>query len=140
MTSMSLRLSCLVPLAITIAACHADQPAAAEAGRTPSLATDAEPEPAPQPAEATTPALVLTPQPGWIVEKPANTMRKAQYSLPRADGDSEDASLIVHYFGGQGGSREDNLRRWAGQFEQPDGSSSADKLKSSERTIAGLAV
>src|SRR4030095_14109878 len=49
-------------------------------------------------------------------------------------------SLIVHYFGGQGGSKEVNLQRWAGQFEQPDGSSSADKLKSATRTVAGLEV
>src|SRR5262245_10271326 len=107
MKSMSRWRSCLVPLAISIASCHADHPAAADASRTPPtppLAPAAEPKPAPQPAAATTPALVLTPQPGWIVEKPANTMRKAQYSLPRAEGDSEDASLIVHYFGGQGGS------------------------------------
>jgi hypothetical protein len=83
---------------------------------------------------------VLTPPKGWVVETPANAMRKAQYTLPRAEGDNDDATLIVHYFGGQGGSREVNLQRWAGQFEQPDGSSSADKITSSTRTIAGLEV
>ena len=44
---------------------------------------------------------------------PNKPMRKAQYTLPRAEGDGEDATLIVHYFGGQGGSREVNLERWA---------------------------
>jgi len=125
--SMSSCLACLVPLAIALASCESNPPVAAKAA------------PA-GPAAAKAPALVLTPQKGWVVEQPANAMRKAQYSLPHADGDSEDATLIVHYFGGQGGSKEVNLQRWAGQFEQPDGSSSEDKLKSSTRTIAGLEV
>ena len=120
MRSMSSRLTCLVPLAFLLACASC----ASKPPRSPQAA----------------PALVLAPQPGWIVEPPANAMRKAQYSLPRAEGDSEDASLIVHSFGGQGGSREANLERWAGQFEQTDGSSSADKLESSTRTIAGLKV
>ena len=68
-------------------------------------------------------------------------MRKAQYLLPRADGDAEDASLVVYYFGtGGGGGREANLERWAGQFEQPDGAASKDRLKSADRTVNGLAV
>ncbi len=113
-----------VPLALVLSACGSTPPVPAK----------------PAPVAAPAPALVLTPPKGWIVEPPANSMRKAQYSLPHADGDSEDASLIVHFFGGQGGSREVNLERWAGQFEQPDGSASADKLKSSTRTIAGLQV
>jgi hypothetical protein len=133
MPSIPSRLACLFPLALVLASCETDPPAAAKAGPAAS-------KPAPAAVAAPAPALVLTPQPGWIVEQPANAMRKAQYVLPRADGDSEDASLIVHHFGGQGGSREDNTRRWAGQFEQPDGSPSADKLKSSTRTIAGLEV
>jgi len=143
MRSMSSHVSCLVPLVLAFASCKSSAPAAAKpapAAAQAAPAPIAAPEPAPQPAAATKPALVLTPQKGWIVEKPANAMRKAQYTLPRADGDGEDATLIVHYFGGQGGSREVNLERWAGQFEQPDGSKSADKIHSSTRTIAGLEV
>ena len=90
---------------------------------------------------AAAPALLLTPQDGWVSEKPTSAMRKAQYSLPHADTDSEDATLVVYYFGsGQGGSKEANLQRWAGQFEQPDGSSSEAEMQSSTRTIAGLEV
>ena len=48
--------------------------------------------------------------------------------------------MIVYYFGGQGGSKEANLQRWAGQFEQPDGSSSEEEMQNSTRTIAGLEV
>ena len=116
----------LLPLAIALGSCASNPPASTPA-----------PAPAPTPAAA---GLVLTPQQGWVVETPANAMRKAQYTLPRADGDSEDATLIVHYFGGQGGSKDVNLKRWASQFEQPDGSSSEEKLKSSTHTIAGMEV
>src|ERR1700704_1901997 len=50
---------------------------------------------------------------GWVVEKPSSEMRLAQYKLPKADGDSEDALLIVYYFGpGQGGTPEANIERW----------------------------
>jgi hypothetical protein len=132
-------LSCLLPLALALAACESNPPATAKTAPAPVAEPKPAPAPAPTPA-ATAPVLVLTPQKGWVVEQPANAMRKGQYTLPHADGDSEDATLIVHYFGGQGGSKEVNLKRWASQFEQPDGSSSEEKLKSSTRTIAGMEV
>ena len=79
--------------------------------------------PATAPAPADVPArsgkLFFEAQPGWTEEKPASTMRVAQYSLPRAEGDSEDGELAV--FANIGGAPEDNLARWASQFEQPDG-------------------
>lgn len=78
---------------------------------------------------------------GWIIEKPAGSMRKAQYMLPRATGDDDDGSVVVFFFGSAGGGgREANLTRWAGQFEQPDGSDSSKHSKSSDRTVNGLAV
>jgi hypothetical protein len=67
-------------------------------------------------------------------------MRKAQYRLPHAEKDAEDASLVVFFFGGQGGTLEANIDRWAGQFEQPDGRASADALKTSTRTVNGMTV
>jgi len=54
-------------------------------------------------------------------------MRWAQYRVPGAAGDGE---CVVYYFGpGQGGDPMANAQRWAGQFTQPDGSSSQDKMK-----------
>ena len=62
---------------------------------------------------------------GWITEKTTSTMRVAQYKLPKADGDAEDASLVLYYFGAaQGGSTQANVERWINQIKQPDGSSS----------------
>ncbi len=64
----------------------------------------------------------FTPPPDWIVETPTSTMRKAQYRLPRVNGDPEDAELSVFYFPGEGGSVEANINRWKGQFQNTDGS------------------
>ena len=78
---------------------------------------------------------------GWIVEKPTSDMRFAQYKLPKAGGDSEDALLIVYYFGkGQGGPAQANIDRWINQMQQPDGSPSKDKAKTETLTVNGLAV
>ena len=33
---------------------------------------------------------------GWTVEKPISEMRVAQYKLPQAEGDGEDALLVVY--------------------------------------------
>ena len=78
---------------------------------------------------------------GWITEKPSSSMRAAQYVLPKVEGDPEDASLVLFYFGrGQGGSVEDNLARWIGQLEQPDGAPSKQRAKTETRTINGLKV
>ena len=40
------------------------------------------------------------------------------------DGDKEDAELVIFFFGkGSGGSNEDNIKRWKGQFIAPEGKS-----------------
>jgi hypothetical protein len=63
-------------------------------------------------------------------------MRVAQYKLLRAEGDAEDASLVVYYFGqGQGGSVSANLERWAGQMGQTMDQSHKETL-----SVNGLAV
>jgi hypothetical protein len=78
---------------------------------------------------------------GWLTEHPSSSMRAAQYKLPKTDGDSEDASLVVYYFGAtQGGSAQANIDRWISQIQQPDGSSSKDKSKTETLTVNGLKV
>jgi hypothetical protein len=77
----------------------------------------------------------------WIEQTPSSAMRKAQYALPKAEGDSEDGELTVFYFGlGQGGSVEANIDRWIGQISQPDSSSSKDKAKIVKKEVLGLPV
>ncbi len=78
---------------------------------------------------------------GWIAQSPQTSMRVAQYELPRAEGDSENASLVVYYFGqGQGGSVEANLERWMHQMEQPDGRPSKERARIETMTVNGLNV
>lgn len=79
--------------------------------------------------------------PEWVVEKPFSSMRLAQYKLPKVEGDSEDASLVLYFFGSnQGGSVQANLERWTSQFEQPDGSSSSAKAKVEKLTVNQLKI
>ena len=95
-------------------------------------------------AQSTTNAggeLRFTAPEGWVKEQPASAMRVAQYKLPRADGDNEDGSLVVYFFGAtQGGAIQANIDRWISQIQQPDASSSKDKAKTETTTINGLKV
>lgn len=78
---------------------------------------------------------------GWLAEKASSSMRVAQYKLPKAEGDKEDASLVLYYFGAtQGGTAQANIDRWISQMQQPDGSPSKDKAKTESMTINGLKV
>jgi hypothetical protein len=64
----------------------------------------------------------------------AKPMRMATYTIPAVKG-AEAGECGVFYFGrNQGGSVDENLSRWARQFE------SAKPPKNSERTVHGLRV
>src|ERR1043166_4693640 len=78
---------------------------------------------------------------GWTAEKASSSMRVAQYKLPKIEGDKEDASLVLYYFGSnQGGTAQANIDRWIGQMQQPDGSDSKSKAKTDALTVNGLKV
>ncbi|RJS22007.1 hypothetical protein DRW03_15750 [Corallococcus sp. H22C18031201] len=76
----------------------------------------------------------------WAVQ-PARPMRAATYKLPAAKGDAEGAELAVFYFGaGQGGAVGDNVKRWLGQFQRPDGTSVEKDAKTKTEKVNGLNV
>ena len=76
---------------------------------------------------------------GWVEEERSSSMRVAQYKLPHADADTEDASLVLYYFGkGQGGTAAANVERWASQMKQADGSNA--KIAEENFTANGLKV
>ena len=78
---------------------------------------------------------------GWVVEHPTSSMRAAQYRLPKAEGDTEDAILVLYYFGqGQGGSAAANIDRWINQMQQADGHPSKENAKTEALTVNGLKV
>src|SRR5262245_2011892 len=53
----------------------------------------------------------------WKEEQPTSAMRLTQFKVPKAEGDAEDAELIVFYFKQGSGSAEDNLKRQLAKFE-----------------------
>ena len=78
---------------------------------------------------------------GWTTEKPTSSMRVAQYKLPKAEGDKEDGTLVLYYFGANaGGGTQANIDRWIGQMQQADGSDSKSKAKTESMTVNGLKV
>jgi hypothetical protein len=84
--------------------------------------------------------LTFTAPDTWKKVATASSMRVAQYALPRAAGDTQDAELVVYYFGGSGGTVEANIERWVGQMQQPDGRPSSAVAKRQSRTVNGLKV
>jgi hypothetical protein len=72
----------------------------------------------------------------WTVKPITSNMRAAAFQLPAKDG--AEAELVVFYFGTNGaGSVDDNLDRWLGQFEQPDGKKSRDVAKIEHTNFGG---
>jgi hypothetical protein len=129
---------------LILSACSQEQPAPTSTPLSAPTSSSSAPSPASQasgsseksfgPIKAKVPA-------EWIEQTPSSAMRKAQYALPKAEGDSEDGELTVFYFGlGQGGSVEANIDRWIGQISQPDNSSSKDKAKIVKKEVLGLPV
>lgn len=67
-------------------------------------------------------------------------MRLAEWTLPKAGSDTEDALVTVYFFGANmGGNAQANIDRWIGQFSQPDGKPSKDVAKTTTGlTTSGL--
>ena len=83
--------------------------------------------------------LVWTAPSGWTEEPPSSAMRKAQYSVPPAAGDTEPGQCAVFYFGaGQGGDIKGNVDRWAAQFADASGNHPTPQI--SEGRVSGLKV
>lgn len=85
-------------------------------------------------------ALQWTAPEGWRSVAPSSSMRVAEWSLPKAEPDPEDASMVVFHFPGMGGGVQANLDRWYTQFEQPDGRPTSEVARVSSRTVADLRV
>jgi|SRR5215216_5717108 len=146
MLGLIIKTDVLLLLVIFCLACNAPAPTVVAVNSNASARTSASSESTPQTAPAQSGStqsgnLQFQPPAGWTAEQPSSSMRVAQYKLPRAEGDSADATLVVYYFGpGQGGSVEANLDRWIGQMQQPDGTSSKSKAKTENITINRMPV
>lgn len=76
----------------------------------------------------------------WTVA-PEKPMRSATYIISPIEDDTDSIECAIYYFGADsGGGTEENIDRWAGQFEQPGGGSSKDAATINEESINGLKV
>jgi hypothetical protein len=138
--------SLLVPLLIIVACNRGPEPKPFVAEPTAVAAPVAAVSP-PTPAVPAAPRL-STPNAGaltWDAPPPfeaqprSSPMRAAEYALPAVNG--EVPTLTVFFFGpGQGGSVEDNLKRWISQFTQVGGRDSSKVAKRGTLQVNGMNV
>ena len=77
----------------------------------------------------------------WTRVPAPSDMRAAQFRVPKAAGDADDAEAVLFFFGkGQGGGATDNLERWYRQMTQPDGKPSKDAGVVTIKTVNGLKI
>src|SRR5262245_49154437 len=77
----------------------------------------------------------------WKAQKPSNKFRAYQFAVPMAKGDKKDAELVIFYFGpGSGGTVTDNIKRWKGQFQAPEGKDIDDVAKVEKKKIGKVDV
>lgn len=69
---------------------------------------------------------------------PAGSMRAAEYGVVGAGGAGEAVLAVFHFGAGAGGSVQDNVDRWAGQFTGPGGAPAVPVI--AHRTVGALAV
>ncbi len=81
----------------------------------------------------------LTPS-SWKSQKPANKLRTFQFLLPRAEGDGQDAELVIFLFPGGGGGVAENIKRWKAQFVPPEGKSIDDVAKLDKFKVGNVEV
>ena len=87
------------------------------------------------------PALKFDAPKEWISKPPSSSSRIAEFALPKAAGDAEDASLVVYFFGANmGGNVQANIDRWVSQMSQPDGKPSAQAATTTKLSANGLNI
>ena len=78
---------------------------------------------------------------GWVSKTPSSSMRVADWTLPKADGDKDDATVTLYYFGTTGGTVQANIDRWISQMAQPDGKPTKDLATTAALTsTSGLKI
>jgi hypothetical protein len=69
----------------------------------------------------------------WKKKDTSNRFRLAQFTIPKAAGDPEDAEFVVFFFGaGGGGGPEANIQRWVNQFKSENRKQKLTSGKSSQ--------
>lgn len=71
-------------------------------------------------------ALILKAPAQWVRKQPTSNIVEHEFALPRAEGDEADGRLTIM---AAGGSVEQNIDRWVGQFKAPAGGEVAKKTE-----------
>ncbi|HEY2431638.1 MAG TPA: hypothetical protein VGI12_03120 [Vicinamibacterales bacterium] len=95
---------------------------------------------APSGIQTTGGSLAFTAPPAWHTRPASSSMRVAEFTVPRAAGDSEDAELVIYYFGTGAGTVDANIERWIGQIQPASGAPTAAAAKRTTQTVNGLTV
>jgi hypothetical protein len=113
------------------------------AGAAPAVSRRAEAQPAAAPAAADTRLFTiadggfsLSAPEGWQRVRPKSGIVETEFSIPGGDAEAAGRMTVM----GAGGSVEDNINRWYGQFSQPDGSATKDRATTKKMKIAGCDV
>lgn len=80
-------------------------------------------------------AVSVTAPAGWVKKEPMSNIIEAEYSIPPVGGDEMAGRLTAM---GAGGSLEDNVNRWIGQFAGPGGA--AAKPQRDKTTVEGAQI
>lgn len=91
------------------------------------------------PVELSNGKLILAAPADWVQVKPKSNIVQYEFSAPKLDEKEKDKAARIT-FTASGGSIEDNLVRWYGQFEQADKSSTKDKSKVEKFEVAGQTI
>ncbi len=81
--------------------------------------------------------LEMTAPDGWIKKQPRVRIIAYEFSVPAAKDDTNDGRMTVMV---AGGSIDANVRRWYGQFKQPDGGNTAKVAQVEKKKIADHVV
>jgi hypothetical protein len=73
----------------------------------------------------------------WEKKEPSVRIIEAEYAIPAVEGDKNEGRLTIM---AAGGSVEQNIERWIGQFSQPGGKNTKDLTKTEETKVAGQPV
>lgn len=74
---------------------------------------------------------------GWIV--PSSAMRKAQLTVPGAEGETPAEVTFFHFGAGQGGGVQANVDRWLGQFQDATSDTRAEVVGKTRVTFVQAA-
>src|SRR5438876_7830418 len=77
----------------------------------------------------------------WYEEKPNSRMRLYQFRLSPIGDDKDNAEVVIFYFGeGQGGSAEQNIKRWKDSFVPPEGKRIDDVAKVQKMSVSKITL